>query len=156
MSSWFERRLFFPLKCQNPCPTSTAYIHRERAPFFLVTWETGRQVFHQCFLGDRLSCRVHCGDGQAKDFPEWNKLRLTDGGHTDWWHITCRKTIFKWVASFKHPTICHTQACTMHALSELCSTPCIMKSISFEHWSLLRSQRIPLGWKDVHAQWALQ
>lgn len=63
---------------------------------FPITWETCGQVLHQCFLGDRFSCRVHCWDGQAKDFPEWNKLRLTDGRHTDWWYITCRKTIFKW------------------------------------------------------------
>lgn len=48
-----------------------------------VTWETSGQVLRQCFLGDGFSRGVHCRDGQAQDFPEWNELRLTDGRHAD-------------------------------------------------------------------------
>ena len=73
------------MKCPYKVPgqPECASIWKVHHPF-PVTWKTGGQVFHQCFLGDRFSCRVHCGDGQAKDFPKWDKLRLTDGRHTDW------------------------------------------------------------------------
>lgn len=79
---------------------------------FPITWETRGQVLHQCFLGDRFSCRVHCRDGQAKDFPKRDKLRLTDGRHADWWHITCRKTIFSSKRFIQDPAFRHTHAHT--------------------------------------------
>lgn len=117
---------------------------------FPVTWETCGQVLHQCFLGDRFSRRVHCWDGQAKDFPEWNKLRLTDRWHTDWWHITCRKTIFKWAVHWKTwPCVTHTHTHT--ALPWLSPSPCITNTINSRAWELFtQPQPVPTRRKGFH------
>lgn len=74
---------------QPECASIWKYITLFLLPGKQVVW-----CSHQCFLRTGF-CRAHWVEMAKQRISQVIKLRLTDGRHTDWWYITCRKTITK-------------------------------------------------------------